>query len=148
MDIKRRFSGLWNWWPPFLFSGIVIQHISPDFRQIRVKLKLRFWNANYVGTAYGGSLFSMADPFYMIMLIENLGKGYSVWDKSAQIFYLKPGKTDVFAQFQLSEEDILSIRAELALQEKMDWKRTIEIKDTHHQVIAKVEKTLSIKKRA
>lgn len=63
MNIKKHYPRIWNWWPPFLFTGIVIEKFSPDFRYVRIRLKLRFWNANYVGTQYGGSLFSMTDPF-------------------------------------------------------------------------------------
>jgi hypothetical protein len=147
MNIKKRFPRIWNWWPPFLFTGIVIEKFSPDFRYVRVRLKLRFWNANYVGTQYGGSLFSMTDPFYMVMLIENLGKNYSVWDKSALIHYLKPGKTDVSAEFTITQEDISSIIAALNVQDKIEWKRTIDVLDTKSEIIARVEKTISIKKR-
>jgi hypothetical protein len=89
----------------------------------------------------------MADPFYMVMLIENLGKNYSVWDKSASIVYLKPGRTDVFTEFHLTEEDLTEMRQTLEKQDKMEWKRTIQIRDKQDQVIATVEKVISIKKR-
>jgi len=74
-----------NVWPPFLGAGIRVTRLQPDWRAIDVEMKLRFWNANFVGTHYGGSLYSMTDPFYMLMLIENLGRDYIVWDKSASI---------------------------------------------------------------
>lgn len=146
MDLKSFFLSFINLWPPFLFAGIKVIKISKDYRYISVKLKLRFWNSNYVGTQYGGSMFSMADPFYMIMLIQNLGKGYSVWDKSAAIKYLKPGKTDLIAVFILSEEDIYHIKSTLDRQEKMEWNRKIEIKNETGDLIAEIDKTLSIKK--
>ena len=38
-------------------------------------------NRNYVGTHFGGSLFAMTDPFYMLMMMRNLGPDYIVWDK-------------------------------------------------------------------
>lgn len=122
-------------------------HVAPDYRTVIVKLKLRFWNANYVGTQYGGSIFSMTDPFYMVMFIENLGKEYSVWDKSARIDYLKPGKTDLIATFTLTEEELEKVRSEVALNGKTEWTKIIEVKDAHDQVIAKVEKKISIKKK-
>jgi len=53
-----------NLWPPFLGAGIRIQRIAPDMKAIDVEMKLRWWNANYVGTQFGGSLFAMTDPFY------------------------------------------------------------------------------------
>src|SRR5271157_3379702 len=79
-----------NIWPPFLGAGIRVRWRSN--RHVDVELKLRAWNRNYVGTHYGGSLYSMTDPFYMLMLMENLGRDYIVWDKAASIRFRKPGK--------------------------------------------------------
>ena len=56
-----------------------------------VQMRLRFYNRNYVGTHYGGNLFTMTDPFHMIMLMHRLGPGYNVWDQKAEITFLKPG---------------------------------------------------------
>src|SRR6201987_2934924 len=98
-----------NLWPPFLGAGIRIQHIAPDMKAVDVEMKLRFWNANYVGTHFGGSLFAMTDAFYMLMLMANLGPDYIVWDKAAPIRYRKPGRGTVRAEFRLSDsqtEDI------------------------------------------
>ena len=145
--IQKHLKSLWNFWPPFFFSGIKIISCTPNYQHIVVQLKLRFWNKNFVGTLYGGSLFSMADPFYMVMLIKNLGSSYSVWDKSASISYLKPGRSDVTAEFNVTEEDLILIRTTLAQNEKMDWSRVIEIVDSQGTLIAKVQKTISIKKK-
>src|SRR5690606_15464526 len=68
--LVRRFL---NVWPPFLFSGIVVEEISDDFRRARVSLRKRFLTRNYVGTLFGGSLFAMTDPFWMVMVLRNLG---------------------------------------------------------------------------
>jgi hypothetical protein len=81
-----------NFWPPFLGAGIRVNYIAPDMKAVDVEMKLRFWNANYVGTHFGGSLFAMTDAFYMLMLIANLDSDYVVWDKAATIRYRKPGK--------------------------------------------------------
>lgn len=147
MNIRKSLLKLWNFWPPFLFCGIKIIKQSPDFRHITVKLKLRFWSANYVGTQYGGAMFSMTDPFYMIMLMKNLGSGYIVWDKEAHIRYLQPGRTDLTAQFDLSEEELASIRQIVEQQEKMNWVKKIVIKDKNGDVVADVVKTIYIKKK-
>ena len=48
----------------------------------------------------------MADPFYMLMLIENLWRNYIVWDKSASIRFKKTGKGIVSASFRLSDLEI------------------------------------------
>eukprot|EP00126_Sphaerothecum_destruens_P004072 Sdes_comp17969_c0_seq2m7228 len=89
MRLVISFVGLW---PPYLGAGIRVSHVCSSFKTIKVEMKQRFYNANWVGVHYGGSLYSMTDPFYMIMLIKHLGPQYVVWDKSAQIRYKKPGK--------------------------------------------------------
>lgn len=147
VNIKSYLLKFWNLWPPFLFAGIKIVKRTTDYRHIVVKLKLRFWNANYIGTQYGGSIYSMADPFYMIMLSKNLGHQFSVIDKSAQIRYLKLGKTDLTATFILTDEELDSIRKTTEELGKFDWIRKIEIKDAFGDTVAEVEKTISIKRK-
>ena len=136
-----------NFWPPFWGAGIHIDHVSKDFMEVDVSLKLRFWNRNYVGTAYGGSLYSMSDPFYMLMLIQLLGKGYIVWDNGATIRFLRPGKTKVFAQFRITNEQLAGYKEELKSKNKIEPILTVYIKDDEGQVIAEVDKVLYIKKK-
>jgi hypothetical protein len=76
--LKRNMRILMNLWPPFLGAGIRVKRLRPDWRLIDVEMQLHRWNSNYVGTHYGGSLYSMVDPFYMLMVIENLGCDYTV----------------------------------------------------------------------
>lgn len=85
---KSALLKLINFWPPFIGTGIRVKSISKDFTDITVELKLRFWNKNYVGTQFGGSIYAMTDPFYMLILMENLGREYIVWDKAANIRFL------------------------------------------------------------
>ena len=85
----------------------------PDMKFIEVQMKLRWWNANYVGTHFGGSLFAMTDAFYMLMVMANLGSGYIVWDKAASIRYRKPGKGTVRAEFRLADAQLDEIRQKL-----------------------------------
>ena len=136
-----------NFWPPFWGAGVHIDHISKDFMEVDVSLKLRFWNRNYVGTAYGGSLYSMSDPFYMLMLINLLGKGYIVWDKAATIRFKRPGTTKVYAQFRLTPEQLREFKEELKGKNKIEPVLTVYIKDEEGHVIAEVDKTLYIKKK-
>jgi acyl-coenzyme A thioesterase PaaI-like protein len=145
--MREKLLRLWNFWPPFLFTGIKIEEVSKDFRHVKVKLKLRFWNANYVGTQYGGAIFSLSDAFYMVMLMRNLGPEYTVWDKSACINYLKPGKTDLYAEFTLAEEDLEGIRQALVTQKSTLWTRKVEIKDAHGVIVAEVDRVIYIRKK-
>lgn len=145
--VKRLLLKMWNIWPPFLGAGIRLTKVSDDLRSVEVTLKLRFWNRNFFGTQYGGSLFSMTDAMYSVMLVENLGKDFIVWDRAATIRYLKPGKTDVKAQFTVEQEDIDGILHELSNKEKMDWVKTVQITDLSGQVIAEVDKVVYIRRK-
>jgi hypothetical protein len=136
-----------NLWPPFLGAGIRVRRLQPDWKAIDVEMKLGFWNSNYVGTHFGGSLYSMTDPFYMLMLIQNLGPAYIVWDKSATIRFRRPGKGKVLASFRLSDEQIEDIRQGLNTQEKIEPTFVVEVKDATGAVIAEVEKVLHVRKK-
>ena len=145
--IRRHMRRLMNIWPPFLGAGIRVTRLQPNWKEIDVEMKLRRWNANYVGTHYGGSLYSMTDPFYMLMLIENLGGDYVVWDKSATIRFRKPGKGSVYASFRLSDGQIGEIKEALKTAEKIDREFVVEVKDESGAVIAKVQKQLHIRRK-
>jgi acyl-coenzyme A thioesterase PaaI-like protein len=143
---KKLNRHLLNIWPPFLGAGIRIRRISEDLREMDVEMKLRLWNRNYVGTHYGGSLYSMTDPFYMVMLIRNLGPDYVVWDKAAAIRFRRPGKGTVRAEFRLTEERIQEIVRTLETQQKTETVFRVLVQDVEANVIAEVEKTIYIAK--
>ena len=134
-----------NLWPPFLGAGIRVKRIASDMKAIDVEMKLRWWNANYVGTHFGGSLFALTDAFYMLMLMANLGRDYIVWDKAASIRYRKPGKGTVRAEFRLSDAQLDDIRDKLKALPKYEPKFTVEVKDEQGIVIAEVEKVLHVR---
>ena len=136
-----------NFWPPFLGAGIRVRHISADMKAIDVEMKLRWWNANYVGTHFGGSLFAMTDAFYMLMLMANLGPEYIVWDKAASIRYRKPGRSTVRAEFRLSDAQVHDIRENLKTLPTYERTFGVDVKDEHGTVIAEVEKLLYVRKK-
>ena len=138
---------LMNLWPPFLGAGIRVTRLQPDWKEIDVEMKLRGWNRNYVGTHYGGSLYSMTDPFFMLMLIENLGSDYIVWDKAASIRFRRPGKGLVSAKFRLSDDQIQEIREALENQEKIDRTFAVEVTDESGVVIAEVQKQIQVRRK-
>lgn len=137
-----------NIWPPFLFSGISILEISKDFRHTKVRLKKKTLTSNYVGTLFGGSLFAMTDPFYMVMIINNLGKNYIVWDKRSEIEYVSPGMETVFAEFHIWDEELDEIKREVASAGKyLKWFE-VDIKSADGTVVAIVKKQIYIRKKS
>jgi hypothetical protein len=144
---KRNMRLYMNVWPPFVGAGIRVTRLDADWRALDVEMKLRFWNSNYVGTHYGGSLYSMTDPFYMLMLIENLGREYVVWDKAATIRFKKPGVGKMRAEFRVSEEQINGIRESLKTERKVEPVFVVEVRDEGGGVVAEVEKILHVRRR-
>jgi acyl-coenzyme A thioesterase PaaI-like protein len=139
---------LFNLWPPFRAAGIRVREISPDFRSATVELRMKLLNRNYVGTHFGGSLFAMTDPFFMIMMMKNLGPGYLVWDKAGTVRFLKPARGTVTARFTMPEERVAEARERTAGGEKHEPQFRVEIVDEQGVTVADVEKTLYIRRKA
>ena len=136
-----------NLWPPFLGAGIKIVYISPDHREIKVRMKLRWYNTNYVGTHFGGSLYSMTEPFYMMILLNNLGRNYIVWDKAAKIEFKKPGRGTVHTHFVFSEEEINDIKSKADELGKYVFDKPVDVVDDTGEVIASALKTIYVRRR-
>lgn len=132
---------------PFLGAAVKVDEVSKDYRYAKVRMPLTFYNKNYMGTQFGGSLYAMVDPWYMLMLIKNLGSDYIVWDKAATIQFKKPGKSTVTAEFNLTQEVIDEIKAFVEVNTKMDKVFKVEIKDEEGKLIAEVDKVLYIRKK-
>jgi acyl-coenzyme A thioesterase PaaI-like protein len=136
-----------NLWPPFLFSGIYVEAIAEDWRYARVRLKLRWYNRNYVKTQFGGALFAMVDPFWMILTLEALRHEYIVWDKAGEIEFVAPGRADVFAEIRLDEAMLDEIRSATASGDKyLRWCET-EIKTEAGELIARVRKQIYLRRK-
>ena len=134
-------------YPPFLGAGIKVQRIADDFLTIEVEMGLRFWNKTGVGTHFGGSLYAMCDPFFMLMLMKKLGPDYLVWDKAASIRFKRPGTGTVWATFQISQERVEEIRAETDLRGRSEPQFQALVKDGDDNVIAEVDKSLVVKRK-
>ena len=141
------FRRLMNLWPPFLGAGISVRRISHDWRSVHVTLRRYWFNRNYMGTHFGGSLYAMTDPFYMLMLIRNLGKRYVVWDKSASVEFIKPVQKRVSATFTLEAHRIEQIQARTADGRKHFEDFTIDVTDGSGSLIAKITKKIYIRKK-
>ena len=136
-----------NFYPPYFGAGVRVREMSDDYRYVRVEMPLRFYNRNYVGTHFGGSLYSMCDPFYMLMLMKNLGSDYIVWDRAASIEFKKPGAGTVSAEFVLAEGRIEEIRRLADEQDKTEPTFSVDILDEDDDVVATVEKVVYVRRK-
>ena len=137
-----------NWYGPYRGAGVKIQHLAHDFSSATVSMPLRWYNKNYGGTHFGGNLYSMVDPFHMLLIMNQLGKNYIVWDKSAQIEFIKPGTGTVTAHFEVSQDEIDSIKEKTANGEKYLPQFEVEVINEQGELVAKALKTLYIRKKS
>lgn len=136
-----------NWWPCYRGTGARVTFIAADWREVRIRLPLSWRTRNYVGTIFGGSLYASVDPFYMIMLMKNLGPDYVVWDKAAAMRFRRPGRDTLTATFRLDAAELAEIRDLLAALPKVERTYTLELVDRDGTVHAVVEKVVHIAPR-
>lgn len=137
-----------NWFPAYRGTGAWVTAIASDWREVRIKLPRNIQTYNYVGTIFGGSMYAAVDPFYMIMLIRNLGKEYVVWDKAATIRFRKPGRSTLYARFTLDEAELQAIRDALKESRSIDRVYHINLTDAQGVIHAEIEKVIYIRRAA
>lgn len=134
-----------NLWPPFLLTGIHVTALSDDWRHAAVELRLRPWNRNYVGTHFGGSLFAMTDPFWMILLMRALGPDYIVWDKAAEIDFVQPGRGTVHCRFDVEDGLLDELRADAADGKKVLRWFDCPVTNAEGDLVARVRKQIYVR---
>lgn len=133
-------------WPTYWWAGIKVREIKPDWSAARVELRLGLLNRNFFGSAFGGSLYAMTDPFFVLLMFGQLGRDYVVWDKAAQIRFIKPGLGTLSVDFSLPAAEVARIRALADDGQKVEPVYTAEIRDRSGALIASVEKTLYVRR--
>ncbi|MBX3296018.1 MAG: DUF4442 domain-containing protein [Acidobacteria bacterium] len=136
-----------NLFPAYRGTGGRVLYIASDWREVKIKLPLNWRTRNYVGTIFGGSIYGAVDPFYMLMLMHILGPGYTVWDKAAAIRFKRPGRTTLYADFDLSCDEIDEIKRLAHTSKSIDRIYEVELKDGEGIVHARIDKTLYIAKK-
>jgi len=136
-----------NIYPPYLGAGVRVTYISKDWRELHVSMSMHWFNRNAVGTHFGGSLYAMVDPHLMLLLMKLLGKDYWVWDKSATIEFIKASKKKVTSVIMISDEDLEEIKRRTDSGEKYFAKFGIDITDEDHELVARVTKTIYIRRK-
>ncbi len=145
--VQRHLYRIINVYPPYLGAGIRFLRRESDAHTLKVELKLRSWNRNLFGTQFGGSLYSMCDPWFVFLLVRHLGPGYVVWDKAAAIEFLKPGRGRVTATFHIPSERVEEIRAAADRAGKTEPVLTVDVVADGGEVVARVSKTLWVRKK-
>ncbi len=136
-----------NFYPPFILAGIRVEQNRADPYTMRSRMGLHWYNRNAFGTHFGGSLYAMCDPFFALILLQTLGKGYIVWDKSACIDFLRPGRGTVRADFRIAPDEVESFRRRADAGEVLEPVFQVDVLDEGGQVIAHVDKVLYVRKK-
>ncbi len=135
-----------NLYPPYLGAGIRVRPVAGR-RAVDVSMSLHFWNRNYFGTHFGGSLYSMCDPFLALLLVGGLGGGYIVWDKAAEIRFRRPGRGRVGSRFEVTPERLAEIRADVDERGRVEPRFEVEVRDEEGEVVARVDKLLYVRRK-
>lgn len=136
-----------NRYAPLKAAQIKIDIFKPAQGYIRVKMPLTSSNKNIVGVHFGGSLYAMVDPFFMLILMEQLGREYIVWDKAATINFTAPGRGEVIAEFTISQAEIAEIKQLAENYAPVYRQYQVNIIDHAGNLIAEVDKTLYIRRK-
>lgn len=135
---------LWNWYPPFLGAGIKIEEVADDYSYLIASLTLRWWNKNYIGTLFGGAIYSLCDPFHAVLLMHRLGPSYLVRDKGGDIRFLKKGTEKVWARFEISPDTEKEIHE--TKEEVFEKHFSVVVKTAQGEIVAEVKKILHFRR--
>ena len=135
-------------YPPYLGMGVSVRSFRDDFTRFEVELRARWYNRNLFGTHFGGSLYSMSDPFFVFIITMNFGSGYVVWDKSASIEFLKPATGTILGVFEISKSRLEEIRVEVDELGKNTYHFESELVDETGQAVARVSKEVYVRSKS
>ena len=134
-----------NFSPMYRRSCSRVIDVSKDLKVIRIRLKYSYKNKNYVGSIFGGSLFSAVDPFPMVQLINIIDRDYVIWDKAAQIYFRRPTFEDLYADFSYTDAELEEIRKRVQEEKEIEMiKSTSLTNKAGDTVFCTVDKTLYI----
>jgi acyl-coenzyme A thioesterase PaaI-like protein len=147
LNQPRFLRHLMNWYGPYRGAGVKIRHLADDFSSATVEMPLRWYNRNYVGVHFGGSLYSMVDPFHMLLIMNQLGSDYVVWDKEATIEFISPGTGTVTAHFEVDQATIQDILDKTKDNQKYLPVFTVDVLDEDGTLVARAKKTIHVRKK-
>ena len=135
--------------PMYRRTSAKVTYISEDFSKIQIKLPYSYKNANYVNTIFGGSMFSAVDPFPMTQLMNLIGDDYVIWDKAAEIFFRRPAKEDLYAEFTYSIEELDEIKQKAKANNEFEIVKTTQLTNKDKSIVfCEVRKKVYIANKA
>lgn len=137
-----------NFWPCIRRTGGKVIHLSADFKELKVQLKLSWQSRNLVGTIFGGSMYASTDPMFMLMLIEILGPDFVVWDKGCTIRFRRPAVKKMICDFKITEQMLTEVMTQVHEKHEHSFTWQVAYKDEQGLVYCELDKVLYIAKKA
>lgn len=147
LETPRRFKWTLSLYPPLWGTGIWVESVSEDFREVVVTMASRFYNRNAFGAHFGGSLAAMTDPFPTLMLMRVLGPDYRVIDSETTIRFLEQAEGKARARFYLDDSTLADIRTATATGEKYIATVQVDVTNESGSVVVQVDKSIYIRLR-
>ena len=117
--------------------------------EVSIKLPISYKNRNYVNSIFGGSMFAAVDPIPMVQLMNLIGDDFVVWDKSAQIFFKRPARENIYADFTYSLEEVDEIRSKVRLENEIEIIKTTSLTNRDKSIVyCEVKKTIYVADKA
>jgi acyl-coenzyme A thioesterase PaaI-like protein len=143
----RRLAVGMSLWIPNLFSGIRVRRFADDWTSATVELHVNLLTRNYVGTAFGGSMSAMTDPYFFMLVMHQLGRDYVVWDTRGEIEFVKPGRGVLTARFEVPREKVAELRERARGGAKvLEWFETVVL-DRDGDVVARVRREVYVREK-
>ncbi len=140
----KLFKIIFNASPMYRRSTGQVTNVLPGFWRVDIKIPISYKNRNFAGTIFGGSLFSATDPIYVVQLLQIIGKGYIVWDKSSIVKFKRPANEDAYASFIFNENEVAEIKRKVASDGETEILKTVLISNKEGKVFCEINKTIYI----
>lgn len=101
------FDRLLQFYPMFLFLGLKIR-ITKDFREVYIRIPLRFYIKNNTGVMFGAAMCTASDPF-PALLFQKIFTGTIAFTRSHKLEYMRPAKSAVEMAVKISDEDLQEV---------------------------------------
>jgi len=137
-----------NLYPPMIFNGVRVIHVAEDYTALKLRIRRTFLTRNHSGSIFGGSLFSAVDPFYALLywqIFQHENIHCSTWLKSAEVKYLKPANTKLFANLFISEEEKNNALSTIKEKGRFDAHYTIYLVDKQGVKYVEVKQLITLK---
>lgn len=141
---SRSMRWAFNFWPCIWCTGSTVEFIAGDYKELHVSLKLNIRTRNRVGTVYGGSIYSSVDPYFMLLLMEVLGKNFIVWDKGASMKFVKPIVDKVKCRFLITDDVVEDIKHQVAMKGEYSFELPLKYEDENGKVYATFTKSVYV----